>query len=60
MESKTEAKLGAKCPCGFTFATPHGEEDALAVLQLHVNRIHKKDYPTGISRADALKEITEV
>jgi hypothetical protein len=53
-------KLGATCPCGFTFSTPHGEDDAVAVLQLHVERIHKKDYPKGLSRADALKELKEV
>ena len=53
-------KLGATCPCGFTFSTPHGEDDAVAVVQQHVERTHKKDYPKGISRAEALKEITEV
>lgn len=53
-------KLGAECPCGFSFATPHGEDDAVAVLQLHVQRIHKKDYPQGVSRAEALKQIKEV
>jgi len=50
-------KLGATCPCGFTFSTPHGEDDAVAVIQLHVQRVHKKDYPKGLSRAEALKEI---
>jgi hypothetical protein len=53
-------KLGVTCPCGFSFVTPHGEDDAVAVVQLHVNRIHKKDYPKGLSRAEALKEIKEV
>ena len=53
-------KLGAECPCGFSFVTPHGEDDAVAVLQLHVQRIHKKDYPQGVSRTEALKEIKEV
>jgi hypothetical protein len=53
-------KLGAECPCGFSFVTPHGEDDAVAVLQLHVQRIHKKEYPQGVSRAEALKEIKEV
>lgn len=52
--------LGANCPCGFSFSTPHGEDDAVAVVQLHVQRIHKKDYPNGISRAEALKEIKEM
>ena len=54
------SKLGAECPCGFSFKTPHGQDDAVAVVQAHVERIHKKDYPNGLSRADALKEIKEV
>jgi hypothetical protein len=53
-------KLGVDCPCGFTFATPHGQDDAVAVVQLHIDRVHKKDYPNGISRADALKDIKKV
>jgi hypothetical protein len=35
-------KFGADCPCGFTFTTPHGEEDAVAVVQLHLQRVHGK------------------
>jgi hypothetical protein len=53
-------KLGVDCPCGFSFMTPHGQDDAVAVVQLHVDRVHKKDFPNGLSRADALKEIKEV
>jgi hypothetical protein len=53
-------KLDATCPCGFTFSTPHGEDDAVAVLQNHINRIHKKDYPNGIQRNEALKEIKKI
>jgi hypothetical protein len=52
--------LKGECPCGFSFVTPHGEDDAVAVMQLHVNRIHKKDFPKGFSRADAMKDIKEV
>lgn len=33
-------KLGADCVCGFTFSTPHGQNDALAILQLHLSRVH--------------------
>jgi hypothetical protein len=54
------SKLCVECPCGFSFKTPHGQDDAVAVVQAHVERIHKKDYPNGLSRADALKEIKEV
>jgi hypothetical protein len=53
-------KLSMTCPCGFTFVTPHGEDDAVAVVQYHIDRIHKKDYPKGISRSDALKDLKEV
>jgi hypothetical protein len=53
-------KLGAECPCGFSFVTPHGQDDAVAVVQLHVDRVHKADYPQGISRADAIAELKEV
>jgi hypothetical protein len=52
-------KLMGECPCGFSFVTPHGEDDAVAVMQLHVNRIHRKDYPKGISRSDAMKHVKE-
>jgi hypothetical protein len=53
-------KLKVDCPCGFSFVTPHGEDDAVAVIQLHVKRIHAKDYPNGISRELALKQVREV
>ena len=48
------------CPCGFEFKTPHGEDDAVATVQYHVARIHAKDYPVGISRQEALKDIKKV
>ena len=53
-------KLSGECPCGFTFITPHGEEDAAAVMQNHVERIHKQDYPKGVTKAEALKRVKEV
>jgi hypothetical protein len=53
-------KLMGECPCGFSFITPHGEDDAVAVVQLHINRIHKKDFPKGVSKADAMKHVKEV
>ncbi len=54
-----ENKYGVDCPCGFSFVTPHGQDDAVAVVQLHVDRIHKQDFPNGLSREDALKELKE-
>ena len=53
-------KLSMECPCGFSFVTPHGEDDAVAVAQLHVERVHKADYPRGISRAEALTHLKSV
>jgi hypothetical protein len=53
-------KLGAECPCGFSFVTPHGQDDAVAVVQQHVERIHKADYPQGILRAEIIGELKEV
>ena len=53
-------KLTGICPCGFSFITPHGEDDAVAVMQYHVNLIHKKDYPNGQPRAEAMEHIKEV
>jgi hypothetical protein len=47
-------KLGADCPCGFTFTTPHGEEDAVAMVQLHLRRVHGKPNAT---REEALASI---
>jgi len=33
-------EYGIDCACGFTMTTPHGKEDAIAVAQNHVRRIH--------------------
>lgn len=52
--------LMGECPCGFTFKTPHGEDDAAAVMKYHIDRIHKNDYPTGITKMEAMKNIKEV
>ena len=54
------SKFSMECPCGFTFMTPHGQDDAVAVAQLHVDRVHKSDYPQGLSRAEAVKHLKEV
>ena len=51
---------GLTCMCGFSFSTPHGEDEAVAIAQYHVSRVHKKEYPNGVSRAEALKMIKNV
>ncbi len=33
-------KLCVECPCGFTMTTPHGMDDAVAVVQEHLSRVH--------------------
>jgi len=48
------------CPCGFSFTTPHGEDDAVAMMQYHIQRIHKKDYPNGATKTQAMEHIKEV
>ena len=53
-------KLGVECPCGFSFVAPHGEDEAVAVVQLHIDHVYKKDFLKGISRSEALKDIKEV
>lgn len=53
-------KLKGECPCGFSVITPHGQEDAVAVMQYHVQLVHTKEYPKGATKAEALKLIKEV
>ena len=52
-------KLTGECPCGFSFITPHGQDDAVTVMQFHVQQIHKKDYPKGATAAQAMEHIKE-
>ena len=47
-------KLGVECPCGFTMTTPHGMDDAVAVVQLHLKRVHPE---MDGSRDSAMKAI---
>jgi hypothetical protein len=47
--------LGVDCPCGFTFTTPHGEADAIAVVQLHLQRVHGKSNPSSEEAKAAIK-----
>lgn len=47
-------RLGTDCPCGFSFTTPHGEEDAVAVVQMHLRRVHGK---VNVSREEALAAV---
>ncbi len=44
-----------ECPCGFSFSTPHGKDEALAILRIHEQRIHKND----VFQKDSLKGVDE-
>jgi hypothetical protein len=50
-------KLGVECPCGFTMSTPHGMDDAVAVVQLHLSRVHPD---MDRSRDSAMKNIKKM
>lgn len=52
-------KMMGECPCGFSFVTPHGEDDAVKVMQYHIQLIHKEDYPKGITKAEAMEHIKQ-
>ena len=49
-------KWMVECPCGFKFSTPHGQDDAIAVTQMHIKRVHNID----IAKEDAVKSIKEI
>ena len=59
MEKAEKKTLKGECPCGFEFTTPHGENDAVITMQEHAKRIHKEDYPEGLSRTEAMEHIKE-
>jgi len=48
-------EFGADCPCGFTFTAPHRQEDAVAVVQLHLRRVHGKGNATRNEALAAIK-----
>lgn len=50
-------KLGVDCPCGFAMVTPHGMDDAVALTQLHLGRVHPD---MDRSREAAMKAIRDV
>jgi hypothetical protein len=50
-------KLGVQCPCGFTMTTPHGMDDAIAMVQLHLERIHPEMNRSREAVAKAIKKM---
>lgn len=53
-------KFTGICPCGFSFTTPAGEDDAVAVMKYHAKLQHKKEHPNGATTAEAMKYIKKV
>lgn len=49
-------KMGADCPCGFTFTTPHGQDDAVAIVQLHLTRVYGKQNASRQEATSAIKK----
>jgi hypothetical protein len=59
-EREEMKRMRGECgKCGFNFETPAGENDAVSTLQHHYERMHKQEYPQGISREEALRHIRE-
>ncbi len=50
-------KYGVECACGFTMTTPHGMDDAVAVVQLHLSRIHPDMDSSRQSAMGAIKKM---
>ena len=53
-------KLYGKCPCGYVFGTFYDEEEAIAAVRLHFERLHTDFLPFGISDEEALSLLIEV
>ncbi len=51
-------KLTFNCPCGFYCETIR-QDDAVALIQLHVQRSHKDHMPFGITKTEALVLLRE-
>jgi hypothetical protein len=52
-----DEKLGVNCPCGFSMATPHGMDDAVAVVQLHLSRVHPEMDRSRNAAMQAIKKM---
>ncbi|MGD0204767.1 MAG: hypothetical protein ABSC20_12805 [Candidatus Bathyarchaeia archaeon] len=52
-------KLKGQCPCGYGFETFGSKNDAIAMVQLHVESFHKDFLPFGITNDEALTLLNE-
>lgn len=46
--------LNVQCPCGYRFKTFGSNNDAIAIIKLHVESFHKDFLPFGITNDEAL------
>jgi len=49
-----EKRIKCQCPCGYSFEAFCSENDAVALVKLHVERFHSDVLPFGITHAEAL------
>jgi hypothetical protein len=47
-------KITGQCPCGYCFETLRSENDAVTMVQVHVESFHKDFLPFGITSEEAL------
>jgi hypothetical protein len=47
-------KIAGQCPCGYFFETLSSENEAVAIIQSHVESFHKNFFPFGITNDEAL------
>lgn len=48
-------KLTGECPCGYVFETLKGIDDAVLMVQVHVDNFHKNHLPFGITKTEVLE-----
>ncbi|MBI4278528.1 MAG: DUF1059 domain-containing protein [Armatimonadetes bacterium] len=47
------------CPCGFEAKT-HSADELVKLVQVHVQEVHKQDYPQGITREQVMSMVKDV
>jgi len=51
--------LNVQCPCGYRFKTFRSINEAIAIIKLHVESVHKDFLPFGITNDEALTLLKE-
>jgi hypothetical protein len=47
-------KISCQCPCGYSFEGIYSKNQAILLVQLHVESAHKNLLPFGITKNEAL------